>query len=260
MKVMRRPFLYVLCLSLTNCFYFISSVRKMEKALERGECRQAKLLFSSIEENQSKKIRLAKKAAEKCLYASKRKEAIWFYQYLSKRENSKEKRLLFKKKLAQIYFEEVKNYEKAIELYSFLMKQDTLDLEKQLYSFRIAVAFFEMGKWEASLRQVEVILSSTKEGKDRGWVNRMFLKGRILLMQEKYKAAEAVFKKIQQIDPVFFRENKIVFYLSLIYELRKEFHQAISELEGFQSTSDFLMNKIRRLKVREDNQPGAAIR
>ena len=161
--------------------------------------------------------------------------------------------------MARIYFEEVKNYEAAIELYSFLKNQGVSESERQFYSFRIALAYFEVGKWSASLKQVEEILSTIDKNEDKEWINKLFLKARILLVQEQYKEAEQVFKRIQQANPVFFEENKIFLYLSFIHESRREFHQAVSELEKFQSTSDFLMSKIKRLKVRQSNQPGAAI-
>ena len=172
---MKISVLLILCVVLTSCFYFVSPVRKMEKALKQGACQQARRLFSSIQEPENKKLRLAEKAAKTCLPLSKT-EAIWFYQYLSKREQKPKKRMLFKKELARIYFEEVKNYEAAIELYSFLKKKALSPSERQDYSFRIALAYFEIGKWPASLKQVESLLLRVNRNNDKTWVNKLFLK------------------------------------------------------------------------------------
>ena len=258
---------------ISGCFYFTSPMRKAEKALEKGDCKQAQNFFLSA---QNKKWKFAKKAAELCL-SKFPAEAGWFYYYLSEREVDIEKRLLFKEKQAKIYFEKLKNYEKAIELYSFLRSLNLSGTKRQSYSFHIALSYFEMGKWEASLKEILLLTTDVKKvgifenpsfhkavspPAGKGVIpfaeNIAFLKARVFLMQEKYKEAEQIFRKIQQTNPVYFKKNKIFLYLSFIYESQKDFHQAISELETFQSTSEFLVDKIKRLKIRQSNQPGSA--
>ncbi len=241
-----------------GCFYFISPIRKAEKALERGDCKQARKMFSQAV---NKDRVVAEKAARLCVSKSI-EEAVWFYDYLSKREEDKEKRLSLKEKLAGLYFENLEDYEKAVELYSFLRNQEVSSEKKQNYSFRIARSYFELRKWDMSLKEVDALtaqeeIKNTKKS-FRFKINKIFLKARILLMQEKYSAAEEVFRSIQRTAPDYFEKNKLFFYLSFIYESRKEFHQAIVELESFQSTSDFLADKIKRLKTRQNNQPGTA--
>ncbi|MDE0119458.1 MAG: hypothetical protein OXM55_05570 [Bdellovibrionales bacterium] len=258
MEIIKQAVFFNLCLFLTGCFYFTSSVRKMEKALKKKECSQARLDFLSIEGRENKKQLLAKKAVQVCLPISK-KQAVWFYQYLSERERNKEHRLELKKTMARIYFEEIKDYEAAVKVYSFLQTQDVSAEEKQKYSFRVAQAYFEMGKWLASLNQVERVLSTMDKNKDNKWVKVFFLKGRILLMQERYKEAEDTFIVLQRSAPGFFKVNKVFLYLSFIYESRKEFHQAISNLKEYQNTSEFLMSKIKRLKIRQNNQPARTL-
>ena len=255
MKIVKYAVFFSLCLFLTSCFYFTSPVRKMEKALKKKECLKARLAFFAIEGQEDKKRSLAKKAGQVCLSISK-KEVLLFYQYLSEREKKEEHRLKFKKKIARIYFEEIKDYEEALKVYSFLQSQNISVEEKHKYSFRVAQAYFEMGKWLASLKQVEKVLSAMDKNENNNWEEAFFLKGRIFLMQERYKEAEDTLTLLQEKAPDFFKENKVFLYLSFIYESRKEFHQAISKLKEFQSTSDFLISKIKRLKIRQSNQPG----
>lgn len=239
-----------LLLLMSACFYFTDPMRKAEKALGQEKCKQAKHFFLLA---QSKKLKFARKAARICL-PKFAEEAIWFYDYLSMREESPEKRLLIKEQLADIYLNKLKNYEKAIEVYSFLKSQSTSIDKKQLYSFRMALSYFEMGKWEMSLKEVGSL--SFTQINNENLVRKLFLKARVLLMQERYTEAEKVFRRIQQVSPDYFRNNRLFLYLSFIYESQKEFHQAIMELENFQSTSEFLADKIRRLKVRQSKQPG----
>ena len=243
------------------CFYFTDPMRKAEKALDQEDCRQAKEFFILAPQ---KEIVFVRKAAQKCVTLSL-KEAIWFYDYLSYREETLEKRILARERLAHIYFEEIKDYEKAIELYSFLRVQVNLPYKKLFYSFRIAFSFFELGKWQASLKELSHLERELKKksvslhpvNSSYSIRNVDFLKARVFLMQKRYKKSEEIFRKIQKNQPEYFRENKLFFYLSFIYESKKEFHQAISELKNFENTSNFLSDKIERLKVRQKNQPGS---
>ena len=280
---LNKGILLLWCGILSGCFYFMSDMRRAEKALEKGDCREAKQFFL-LSQDQHKKKSFSRKAAKQCLFLST-KEAVWFYDYLSRREEKTE-RLLIQAKMAKLYFEELKNYEKAIEIFSFLKNQNISEKKKQDYSFYIALSYFEMGKWEESLNYLDseerkktlrsekknslLSFEFEKEGlsvsilreEDQGLFilrensRRIFLKARIFLMQKKYKEAEQLFQYIKQRDSVYFKKHQIFLYLSFIYELKKNFPQAVFELEKFQSTSEFLSKKIKRLKIRQSHQPG----
>ena len=251
--LLKKLICFFLFVFVSGCFYFISPIRKAQRSLMKGDCEQAQKFFLMASH---KKLKFAEKAAEFCLSKSTI-TAVWFYTYLSEREEDRKKRLLLKEKLAELYFKELKLYEKAIELYSFLSTQGFSEEKGRLYFFRIALAYFEMGKWEMSLKKINLLIEKNREKniKDSNMVKELFLKARIFLMQKKYMEAEGAFQKIQKVDPVYFKKNKLFLYLSFIYELQKEFSQAISELEKFQSTSEFLSEKVKRLKIRRSNQP-----
>ena len=241
---------------LSNCFYFVDSMRKAETALKKGDCEKARKFFIS---SPNKKLKFAKKAGNFCLSSSP-KTAVWFYHYLSERENIN-KIFSYKKKIADIYFEILKDYEKAIEAYSFLSDQNLSKKERNFYVYRMAFSYFELGKFSVALSLLNKGTSSSAfdwqiSSSDRIYWDNKFLMGRAFLMLEQYVEAEQIFQEIQQKNPLYFKENKLFYYLSFIYELQKEFHQAISELEQFESTSEFLTSKIRRLRVRQGNQPG----
>ena len=247
----KKTYLFSIFFIMSACFYFTDSLRKAEKSLQDGDCKQAKHLFLLAQSD--KKVEFAEKAAKACV-SKFTTEAIFFYEYLSKREKKKEKRVLVKEFLASIYFQKQRDYERAIEEYSFLKKQRVSVKKKHFYSFRIALSYFEMGKWEMSLKEIEELLSIQLNKKDL--LNTLFLLARGLLMQEKYVEAGGVFEKIRQVDPAYFKKNKLFLYLSFIYESQKEFHQAIIELRKFQNTSEFLSDKIKRLEIRQSKQPG----
>ena len=234
---------------LPGCFYFISPIRKAEKALKKGNCEQAREFFI---ESRKKNMKFAEKAGKLCQHKNLR-ETLWFYQYLSLREQDEKKSLNFKETLADLYFKEVRDYERALEVYFSLREKSSSTSKKWFYSFRMALSYYEMGKWEMSLKEIEGLL---KQSVSKERIKVLFLKARTLLMQKKYKKAEAEFRQIKEKDFKFFKENNLFLYLSFIYESKKEFQQAVLELESFQSTSEFLANKIKRLKIRKNNQPG----
>ena len=242
---------FFLFFSMSACFYFTDPIRRAQKALGKGNCKQAKHFFLLADREGRREF--AGKAAKACV-SRFTAEAVFFYDYLFKQEKNMAKRVLIKEDLADVYFTNQQNYEKAIEEYFFLKGQDVSMKKKHLYSFRIALSYFEMGKWEMSLKETEKLVSMPL--KKESLLETLFLSGRVLLMQEKYAEAGKLFKKIRQVDPVYFEENKLFLYLSFIYESRKEFHQAIIELGKFQNTSEFLADKIKRLKVRQSKQPG----
>ena len=243
---------------LSGCFYFISDLQKAGRALKEGACEKAWTLFSLATESPPKKLLFAQKAGEKCFTRAPAVSAL-FYDYLFKRALEKSQKILYAEKQADICFEITQKYEQALALYSFLKKQAGLSRKKkQFYAFRMALSYFELGKWNRSLKEVESLLKSAHPlfPVTPNREEKLFLQARIFLMQRDYERAEQVLQEIQKTYPAFFKEHGLIFYLSFIYEARKEFNQAVQELEAFGNTSEFLAHKIKRLKIRQSNQPG----
>ena len=243
-------FFFILFLCTVNCFYFTDSLRKAKKALSRGDCRKSREFLSS---SQKTDLSFALKAARFCEEKSV-KDGVWFYKYLSQQEKTKEKRLFFKDKLADIYFDKLNDYENAFSLWFFLRDQSSQINIKLLYAYKIAQGFFEIQKWEESVLELNKYLNMISQDSEFQ-KDFLFLKGRVLLMQEQFKESEQVFRQIQIQHPQFFQDKSIYWYLSLIYEAQKDFQQAIKELKKFQHSSEFLQGKIQRLKKREENLP-----
>lgn len=251
----------VLLICTVNCFYFTDSLRKAKKALKRGDCEKTRHFLNS---SQKTDLVFALKAAEFCEKKSI-VDGVWFYKYLSEREKTKEKRFFFKEKLADIYSEELRDYESAFSLWFFLRDQTQQADKKLSYSYKIAHGFFEMQKWEESLLEINKSLNKTslefsELRAPQPLVNKLhkyflFLKGRVLLMQEQFGQAEQVFRQIKMQYPQFFQDQNIYWYLSLIYESQKDFQQAIRELKRVQKSSEFLEDKLERLRERERNLP-----
>ena len=239
----------ILLMCTINCFYFTDPLRKAKKALKKEDCKKSREFLSY---SQKEDLEFALKAAQICENESIL-ESAWFYKYLSEREKIKEKRYFFKEKLAEIYFEKLKDYEEAFSLWFFLREQTPQIDKKLLYSYKIANCFFEMQKWKESLLEINKYLKISTDSSFHK--NFLFLKGRVLLMQKQFEQSAQIFRHIQIQYPQFFQDQDIYWYLSFIYESQKDFQQAIRELKKFQYSSEFLKNKIDRLKKRDKNLP-----
>ena len=298
---------FIVFLFLSSCSYWGAPVRKVQKALKAKDCETALSFFQELV-SQSQKLKVARKASAICLRPSP-KTSLWFYDYLSKWEQTQKKRLFFKKKAGDLAFEKVQDYEQALFAYSFLKEQATLESDKNFYSFRIAFSYFKRHKWASALRALKPVLEKNKPIKVSKTLQKksLFLRARIFLMQKDFHSAIKTFHKIRVLDPQYFKEQEMFLYLAFIYEEQKDFHSALAELEavsleelsscpidlnqtdkwkkdaasgGFSSYNkdlkykisnqtsikteclkkiDSIKEKIKKLKLRQKNQPGAGL-
>ena len=268
-------------LFLSHCSYWDSPARKSQKALKEKNCEKALSFFQEINQA-SPKLKVARKASSVCLNRSP-KISLWFYNYLSQQELTQQKRLFFKKKAGDLAFEKIQDYEQALFAYSFLKEQAVLKADKNFYSFRMAFSYFKRGKWESALRTLRPLFEkSQSENLSKALQNKaLFLKARIFLMQAEYQKAKTTFQNIRALFPKYFKEQEMFLYLSFIYEEQKDFQNALTELEAISLTelsscakadpadpalkaeclkkSESIKEKIKQLKRRQKNQPGATL-
>ena len=249
--------LIVLTFFLTNCFYISSPYRKAKNALEKKDCPKVLSYFGKLY-TEKQKLKVAKKAGPLC--AKKHPlQAKTFYEYLSVIEQDIVKTLTFKKALADLYFK-LKEYEKAIEVYSFLKQQKNIvESKKEQFSFQIALSYFELKKWPACLKELKNLL---KRGVTSPKTEQslkpaiLFLKARAFLMWKKYSLAETTFLELKKTHPIYFKSQDGFLYLAFIYESQKEFSKALSYLKSSDRPKAFLDKKIEQIKKRQKNQPG----
>ena len=217
--------------------------------MKAGDCSQTKDSFQLIPADK-KAILFAEEAADFCSLKSV-DEAIWFLEYLIKKDEPR--RFFFQKKLADLYFNKVKDFEKAIYMYSELQQQTSRLVEKGWFGFYIATAYFEIKKWDQALKEIKKY-EIPENQKDLD-VNFLFLEARVLLLKGQYDLSVQKFLQIQEQSPIFFEKHRMFLYLSLIYESQKKFKYAQKVLKGFETSSEFLVERIERLKIRQKNRP-----
>lgn len=237
----------------SSCFYFLSPLKKAQQALKNKDCGEAKKFFK-MAQTLNPDLAFVRKAAALCETLSL-KEALWFYKINLKYAPSQEEKIQILEKTAKIYFYKTRDYEQALGLYFSLKELSRESLKKAEYSLSLARAYFELKKWDLALKEI----TQAKNLQDSGFLafqpEFLFLKARVFLMKKDYEKAKNLFYTIQKQSPVFFKTHELALYLSLIYEIQKEFQQAQKVLRDFESSSEFLKYRIERLKKRQSDQP-----
>ena len=193
-----------------------------------------------------------------CLKENRPKLSLKLYEFLLKsaeKESLALEILFFEESLAELSFSVLKNYEKALKYYVSLLGK-ALPLDKEAFvRLRVAESFFLLNKPSQALREIGALQKLALSAKQKRQV--LFLKARVFsIVEDEARGKEALvfLKKMiekypQQAD--YFRE-----YLAMIHESNKNFLSAIEELEKMKSSHSWARDKIRRLKERQQSQPG----
>ena len=235
------------------CFLFLFS------------CSPNKLLsfFKKQESCERKEKKLYKKPrefilqkTELCFKQGLDKKAYFILEQLLKRDTilktPEQERKKLTKKLAEIAFYKLKNYEKSLKHYNDILKFSIQDSEKSSVHYKIAKSYFYLKKYSQALIEIEKAFFKEISMEERK--RALILKGGLFMAQNQFDKALDLFQTQKELFPKhkdFFRE-----YLAFIYESQKKFSLAVEELEKIEKPSQFTLKQIKRLKERENNQPG----
>lgn len=204
-------------------------------------------------------ITSARKAARISLLEIKNfTAAIGFYKHLVVYSSDPKERFSSQKKIADIYFEKIGNYPQAIIEYGRLLKLPHTKEENYFFRTRIAKSHFQVNNFYQSLVEVDTLLEEKPES-DKEFDLKLF-KANIFLTTKKVDDAIKVFKELMKINPQKAQAENVGINLSVAHEEKKDFKTAIEVLESIKEsypTQEFIELKIKRLKERAENQPGA---
>ena len=172
----------------------------------------------------------------------------------------RKQRISSQKAIADIYFNNIKNYHKAIEELSRLLLLKLSEEVVEEVKLKIAKAYYHIGKFQQAKTELQKLEQNNKAS-----FEVLLLKGHILLGERAYGKASLVFEDVIQQFPKEGNTDKILLTLSLCYEEQKKFQKAISLLSDFlnnnkvsldASQRQFIAMKIQRLKETYKMQPG----
>ena len=170
----------------------------------------------------------------------------------------REERLASQKKIANIYFNDIRNYNGAIDELSQLLDFKLSRSAKLDIQLKIARSYYHIGKLEQAQIELQKIQQSDQ-------FEVLVLQGDILLGQRNFQQASSVYESLIEKFPQKSITNKVFLSLSTCYEEQKEFQKAITFLSKFledykssldASERDFISMKIQRLERIYKMQPG----
>lgn len=204
-------------------------------------------------------ITAARKAARISLLEIKNfSKAIGFYKHLVVYSQDSKERFDSQKKIADIFFEKIGNYPQAIIEYGRLLKLPHTKENNYYFRTRIAKSHFQVNNFYQSLVEVDTLLEE-KPSEDKEFDLQLF-KANIFLTTKKVDSAINIFKDLLKSNPQKAQSENVGINLSVAYEEKKDFVKAIEILESVKDsypTQEFIELKIKRLKERAQNQPGA---
>jgi len=152
---------------------------------------------------------------------------------------------------ADLAYYQWKNYQKAIQYYTELLKKPLKKGELFLFQYQMASSYFKLAKTQQALIELE---KTFFEGISRKERRKAFqLKLQIFILQKNFSSSIELTESLL----IEFPEDKdsLRETLAALYEYQKEFSKAIEELKKIEKQQVFTEQKIKRLEERQSNQP-----
>ncbi len=172
----------------------------------------------------------------------------------------RKQRISSQKAIADIYFNNIKDYHKAIEELSRLLTLDLSEKDIANIKLKIAKSYYHIGNFQQSKLELQKLEQNSQPS-----FEILLLKGHILIGERSYDESVLIFESLIKSFPKKAVTDKVFLTLSLCYEEQKEFQKAISLLSNFLennklsldiSQRQFIAMKIQRLKETYKMQPG----
>lgn len=204
-------------------------------------------------------LKAAREAAKICFFQIKDyKKSINYYKLLVVYSDDSKERLDSQKQIASIYFDHLNQYPESVIEYSKLLQMNEGFLNEFEYRTKIAKSYFFQNNFAQALSEADELLQ--KKPKDEYEFPLLLLKANILTSSKKMDEAIKILELLLARHPKLATQENIHLVLSLAYEEKKEFNNAIEILEKFKEETkdkEFVIIRIERLKQRLLNAPGS---
>lgn len=185
-------------------------------------------------------------------------KAITYYRFIILNSPSEKERLEAQKQIATIYFNNLQNYQLSLIEYTKLQSLPHTDLEGAQYKMNMARAQYYLNNFFQSESEIDALLKL--KSNDEIQFSALMLKGNILVGKKDFKAAAEIFKGLLQKHPDKANQENVPLTLAVCYEENFDFKSAIAVLEQYRSKysqQEYIDLRIKRLQERMKNAPGA---
>jgi tetratricopeptide (TPR) repeat protein len=226
--------------------------------IENGNFRIALDLLeksANLEKNDKKKTKAMVEAARIARFEVQDYErALRINRQIILKSTDSKQRLLAQETLAEIYLENVQNYNQALNELLVLEQLTQEPEQKEKLRLKIAQVHFLTGNPSAALDYIEPSLKAAASDKK----SFLKLKAQILVSLKRYDEALAAYEEIRKKDPTFFAKENLYISTSIVFEEKEDYSSAMLYLEKYQSSINdkvYLELRIKRLRERLTNKP-----
>jgi tetratricopeptide (TPR) repeat protein len=184
--------------------------------------------------------------------------AVEFYKGIVIRSPEVDERRVAQKSVAQIYFENLQDYDQAVIEYEKLLKLEQRPAEAFHFRLNLAKSHFQLNNIDQALNEIDVLLAHSKFPAEV--FEAKVLKATTLIAAKRQSEAAQLWEELLKEFPEKSQKENVALNLVVCYEDMNEFGKAIEVLERMSATDahpEYLKLRIQRLKERKANQPGA---
>lgn len=252
-----------LLIFLAACF-FSSQKRDLqsgEQSMSEGETGKAFVYFERAAHGPDTELGLeaTRRAARLAHFELKKyQKAIDLYRMIIVNSDNEAERKLAQRYIAQIYFENLFYYDKAIIEYEKLLRLDFPPAEKYQFRMNVAKSHHQLGNLDQALAELDTL--SKEKASDADTYDLQVFKSNVLMSQKNQREAAQVLEDLIAKFPDRAKKESLAITLAVCYEEVDDFKKAIQALETLKngySHPEFLDARISRLKARMSNLPGA---
>lgn len=186
------------------------------------------------------------------------KKAIEFSRHLVHYSPDPEERISAQKQIASLYFDHLQDYGRAVIEYGRLMSMPTAHSDRPAFQLAIARSNYYLGKFDQAESEMERLLAEKLDPPNR--FSALMLWGNVLVARKNFSKAVEVYKTTMREFPDRSRDENVGLSLALCYEENGDYRNSVAVLEGLRgsySPPEYIDFRIKRLKERQKNQPGA---
>lgn len=182
-------------------------------------------------------------------------KAIFFLRFIVRNSMDFDDVKGAQKKLAEIYYEKLTDYQQAIVEYQRLLQTDLGQKEKLKAKIRVARSYFYEANFNQAISEVEKFL---REHQDPTGIYEMALvKANALMAQKNFDQAIETFKQVKELNPTHPEGYKVNLNMASAYEQKGLFDVAMATLKEIRDQyphPDVIDLKIKSIRLRKEKK------
>ncbi|MBT4760198.1 MAG: hypothetical protein HOO06_00750 [Bdellovibrionaceae bacterium] len=264
MKLKNSYLILIYCLVGVSCSLEsdILSFNKAEEAYQQKLFKKSVRNYENVIklDPRSKRAIISAKKAVRILHFDLLdfEKATQLYEYLILNSKEKEEVRVYQTHIASIFYDKLQNYNRSINEFNKLLKiEKNTDVQNDI-RLKIVKSYFNLNKFYQAQIEIEKLLKQKIPDTFRFQV--LNYRANIHLTTKEYQKASVILKKLLSDFPNEKERQNIGISLALCYEELEDLDQSIEILNGIKedyASPDFIELKIKRLMERKKNLPGA---